>query len=465
MVWLSNTRVAFAAGVSLLAALGPLWTFVQDTPRPCPQPTHADPATHPECFFSDSYFAARSKFRYHAEQAGATLHVLPLPRPSLLQQDLTIDVAVLPGSSKKLVLHISGTHGTEGFVGSAVQSAWLSTCPRVRASSTEGTGKGAGEEQQPTVMLVHALNPYGMAHWRRWNEDNIDLNRNCLLTTADWDEVLQRDPDHAGYESTVHPLCNREAAPSAVGRIEQIFRAAWVIGSGQALAMKKALVSATYAREKGLFYGGKELAASHRVMAEFLQTEQQKLLSSVRELTILDVHSGLGPMGRDTLLLASTALSTKGAQLALAQKVFGVGVPPPYGIQDVHGGGVGAAEGYDLVRGVTLTCYAALFTALDADRTLLIAQEFGTYSGPLVLRAMVEENMAWHYGGAVDLLPYSTAMRDTFAPRRQSFFAAAMARGLLVAEQATAHHAALAAAAPADPAAMASSATPTETVA
>ena len=30
------------------------------------------------------------------------------------------------------------------------------------------------------IVLVHALNPFGFAWRRRWNENNVDLNRNFL---------------------------------------------------------------------------------------------------------------------------------------------------------------------------------------------------------------------------------------------------------------------------------------------
>ena len=30
---------------------------------------------------------------------------------------------------------------------------------------------------RPTIVFIHCLNPYGMKHNRRVNEENIDLNR------------------------------------------------------------------------------------------------------------------------------------------------------------------------------------------------------------------------------------------------------------------------------------------------
>ena len=41
------------------------------------------------------------------------------------EDDLTIDIAVFKGNSKSLILHISGTHGVEGYVGSEIQTDLL----------------------------------------------------------------------------------------------------------------------------------------------------------------------------------------------------------------------------------------------------------------------------------------------------------------------------------------------------
>src|SRR5208282_2660701 len=69
-----------------------------------------------------------------------------------------------------LLLVSSGTHGVEGFCGSGCQVAllhdetFLSTIARAGVS----------------VLMLHALNPYGFSLLRRANEDNADLNRNFV---------------------------------------------------------------------------------------------------------------------------------------------------------------------------------------------------------------------------------------------------------------------------------------------
>ena len=83
------------------------------------------------------------------------------------------------------LLVISGTHGVEGFAGSMCQTAWLS--------------EGAALPDDLAVVLVHAINPYGFAWIRRVNEDNVDLNRNCIDFSASL-------PENVGYDQLAEAL-------------------------------------------------------------------------------------------------------------------------------------------------------------------------------------------------------------------------------------------------------------------
>jgi len=100
--------------------------------------------------------------------------------------DYTTDIAVLAGSGPGLVVHSSGVHGVEGFAGSGIQIAILSNF------SAEAAEARSADPDAPTIVLVHAVNPFGMAHFRRFNENNVDLNRNALPST-DRAAVLARD--------------------------------------------------------------------------------------------------------------------------------------------------------------------------------------------------------------------------------------------------------------------------------
>jgi hypothetical protein len=58
------------------------------------------------------------------------------------------------------------------------------------------TGLYKTRAKLPTIVFVHALNPFGFKHHRRVNEDNVDLNRN-FLTAEEWVEVKALDPNYA----------------------------------------------------------------------------------------------------------------------------------------------------------------------------------------------------------------------------------------------------------------------------
>src|SRR3546814_15477716 len=79
-------------------------------------------------------------------------------------EDLAIDIATFgdPDAEKTLFL-VSGTHGQEGFVGSALQIAFL---------------RDLDIPAGLNVVALHALNPWGFSHRSRTAEANMNMNRN-----------------------------------------------------------------------------------------------------------------------------------------------------------------------------------------------------------------------------------------------------------------------------------------------
>ncbi|MFP5407313.1 MAG: DUF2817 domain-containing protein, partial [Gammaproteobacteria bacterium] len=159
--------------------------------------------------FSTNYATARARFLLAATEAGARVDVLTntvavAPNDSTL----TTDVAVLgPTSGERALLVFSGTHGPEGFVGSAAQIALL----RELASRAEALSV--------RLVLVHAINPWGFAHISRTTENNVDLNRNFV----DWTQPLPENP-HYGE---LHDLfCVPEWNPRALEQA-RVEREAW----------------------------------------------------------------------------------------------------------------------------------------------------------------------------------------------------------------------------------------------
>mmetsp|Transcript_43121 Transcript_43121/g.168840 ORF Transcript_43121/g.168840 Transcript_43121/m.168840 type:complete len:162 (-) Transcript_43121:2919-3404(-) len=102
--------------------------------------------------FSDNYNDARRLFLESARIWGAN-RLVSVPLDKQDRAGLVTDFAVKKGRSDRVLIHLSGTHGVEGFAGSAIQSAFL------RSSKSQPWDPS----KDPTVIFVHAVNPYGFA--------------------------------------------------------------------------------------------------------------------------------------------------------------------------------------------------------------------------------------------------------------------------------------------------------------
>ncbi|CAH0477298.1 unnamed protein product [Peronospora belbahrii] len=348
--------------------------------------------------FSDSYYTARALFRTRAEAVGAKLFSLPLDH--LKSLDLTVDVAVLPGSSERVLLHISGTHGVEGFAGSAIQAALLEK-PAVNQSSSK---------YKPTVIFVHALNAYGFARLRRFNEHGVDLNRNWL-TPEKFKERQARDPNQLGYMD-VYELLN----PKELSRIINWFWVQTVINLATKGfdAIKRATISGNYRFPQTLYYGGTELEPSLALLQTFLRKHVD--FDAVTKFAMIDVHTGLGSAGVDTLMLGA------GSNMTVARNVL---TGPEYTdkVVFVHDNDNPVSRGYDGVGGFTFDGVASLLGPRTKGNALLLCQEFGTVPGVFILKALIEENTMYHQmPSSVNRLPYAQKLRDVFYLHQSSLW-------------------------------------------
>ena len=146
------------------------------------------------CFFRDEYDDAKALFLKSARLfPNVELQSFPLSS----NEDLTVDVAILRGTnSDRAIIHSSGVHGVEGFAGSAVQCATLQFLSQTLDKSDKNPDHLL---PGPTLIFIHGVNPYGMRHHRRVNENNVDLNRHFINSESERKKVIDRDPNIAGY--------------------------------------------------------------------------------------------------------------------------------------------------------------------------------------------------------------------------------------------------------------------------
>ena len=287
---------------------------------------------------------------------------MPLTAKGPEREDLTIDIAWFGAEQPtRAFVHSVGVHGVEAFVGSAIQLQWLE--------------EGLHEiPENAAIVLVHVINLYGMAWLRRFNEHNVDLNRNFLGPDEAYEGVSE------GYLK-LDSFLNPSSPPS---RDLFYLRAGWLVLRVGMPALRQAIAGGQYVNPKGLFFGGASLEEGPRALREYVQDR----LAGVRHLVGVDVHTGLGPFGVDTLLVhaadAGDPLFTKMRE-TYGDRVLSMDPDrgPAYRLQG----------SYD-------TMYPRAVPKADV---YYVAQEFGTSSAVQVVKALRAENRWHHYGeGSID---------------------------------------------------------------
>lgn len=430
-----------------------------------------------ECVFSEFYSEARQKFLKRAMQMrgsnfeaylsgfeigkgvhgggkGETVH-------------LVTDYLIMRGSKTKFLFYFAGVHGTEGFAGSAVEIAVLDylqlhkeTLDRYSETAVLRDQAKLAEEDPnikpveidesslpPTIVVVHAINPFGMHHNRRVNEDNIDINRN-YLTQEVLDNVGRRDPNFAGYLDLDFML-NPRGFPSSLTIVNDVYshlKSAFALLRYGLEPIKKTLLAGNYFRASGLAYGGKKQSASVKNMISLLDVVD---VSAAEKITLIDLHTGLGPSGTDTL-----AMLKSGEKKDVTEEEFADYIESKFpaesdladpkwkgGMKALSSAGKragSAMSGYDLTIGI-VDDYCSTFLAphlADKKDLLCITQEFGTVDTVKVGKALIEENTAWHHGTESEKALYGRRLRDAFYVQDAKWMNSIVHRGLTVFKQA-----------------------------
>ncbi|QEF99663.1 hypothetical protein Mal15_37290 [Stieleria maiorica] len=306
-------------------------------------------------YFSASYWEARDRFRKSAESLGATLLSYPIHADGT--DDLTIDVATIAPSQSRAILLSSALHGAEGFFGSAVQLAILERI--------------ANSPHRPRVgyVLIHAVNPYGFARGRRFDQQNIDLNRNFHNAASDYTGAP------AGYRSMNHFL-NPQSPPSRMEPYK--LKVLWNILRRGVPSFKESVAGGQYDYPEGIFFGGHGPSQSF----ECIRDHCESWLRPFREIIHIDFHSGLGKFGRYKLLLAEGLHSDA---YPWYRDTFGLESVEPLSTANGTAYRVSGMFGDWMMKRFS-------------DRTFrFVAAEFGTYSIVRVLGAIRAENRAHHY--------------------------------------------------------------------
>lgn len=329
--------------------------------------------------FPASYAQARQCFLTVARRAGLDVESWPHPLAGPEGEALAIDTCRIgpPDAARVLVVQ-SALHGVEGFAGSAVQADLLNLLPP--------------DCLPPDValLLVHAVNPWGFAWWRRTNELGVDLNRNAV----DFNEPLPQNPD---YDVLADALVPHDTNPATLAAADARL-AEWRDAQGDA-RYERVVTEGQYRHPAGLFYGGTSTSWSH---ARLLDLIARHALADRAQVCIIDMHTGLGPYGHGEVICDHPPGSEG---VAIARRFYGESVTEP-----LRGTSVSAPK-HGLVdflwhRAVPSCCFVTL--------------EFGTWPLPRMFAVLRDDHML-HAQGPVDWAdPHArrikSALRDYFYP-------------------------------------------------
>jgi hypothetical protein len=322
-------------------------------------------------WFSKSYAEAAGRFTIACQDLLSAGHNVEHQRLNIgmkgpAGEDLAIDIAVIGSlDSGKAIISSSGVHGVEGYPGSAIQLSIMDALAK------------APPFDDHAVIIIHAINPYGMAWWRRFNENNVDLNRNFLRLDEEYSGVPE------GYEN-VKDFINPKTIPK---KNEYSFniRALLLILKYGFNNLKQAIAEGQYQYPTAIQYGGSKLEKGPTMLIEWLSTN----LASIQKLFAIDHHTGLGPSGHDTLLLPLELRTNDKQKFDHLQEMF----PGHIELLDAKSG-IGYEIKGDLHQG--------LVNRFPNISWTYFTQEFGTFKPTKVIRASRDENRWTQWGNHID---------------------------------------------------------------
>ncbi len=349
-------------------------------------------------YFPPDYSSAKQSFLAAAHACGAEIESFIAPTLSTKGKELFTDVAALGQiDAVNALVIISGTHGVEGFAGSGIQAGLLfegvfrHLCPDVK------------------VIIIHALNPYGFAEKRRFNEDNVDLNRNFI--------------DHAksGSSNYDYDQLATAIAPRSLSRVTELSAQLKILcyrlRNGRS-RLQHAVTHGQYSHPQGLFYGGHFEVWSNQL----LRSLTEKHLTSCSRVAVVDLHTGLGSYGKGELIMDASE----------DDPVFGRAVSI-WGVERVKSTIAGGSVSSSLVG----TINQAFVDMLPTSEVTAVGLEFGTLPKMAVFNALRAENWLYHHGdqGSRNADEIKEALLRAFYPDDDAWKESVMEQGRDVVER------------------------------
>lgn len=261
------------AVVLFLTAVGP--QLVLSGAR---QPETEEGYAYSEVFYN-SYDEIRAHLEDRIEQLKKKDITVEASEYAVDESDnLYIDNIYLPANkeNKNLIVLTTGVHGMEGYIGSVMLDVFFDEI--YPTLDTDSTG----------ILVVANVNPYGMKYMRRYNENNVDLNRNFII---DWDNFdLTSNKEYPEVKQFLQPEGKiGNALWHEVGFYLSLAKEAITKGADK---VSDALLTGQYEYPTGVYYGGK---GDEKSTAYLKGVFDDCLEGDYENIVHIDIHSGYGP--------------------------------------------------------------------------------------------------------------------------------------------------------------------------
>jgi predicted deacylase len=334
--------------------------------------------------FPGNYAAARQRWLWQLTKLSGHTRCLPYPCDGTGpkgEQLVTDTVWIGSEDAASVLVLIGGTHGIEGFAGSAVQTDQLGLI----------AGNLVAIPVNTAVLMIHALTPWGYAWQRRCDADGIDLNRNIVDFSRPLPENKDYDLLHALIKDTMY-------LPDALQR--KIAFAEFEQQHGR-IALEKAISAGQYSDASGPFYGGTAPAHGRLVCEDLMR----RYALQQRNLAVIDLHTGLGSYGYGEIICDHEPDS---AGTRAARQWYGDSVALPL---------LGMSSS---VPKTGLLDYA--WHTIMNERSCYVTLEFGSFSTDQLFEILLRDHQLWAQPGNEQArLEHSETMLHHFCPDDQAW--------------------------------------------
>ena len=305
--------------------------------------------------FYFKYSKARQNFLSAAVEEATFIESWQHPLRGIAGEKLYLDLAWFGDrSAKKVLLTIAGTHGVEGYCGSGIQVGSMRTKWHQQADS------------DVAIVMVHGLNPYGMSHLRRVNEDGVDINRNFV-------DFSQPQPKNALYDDLVEVIIptqwTEETQAESLNRLTEYL--------GQSPSGVADLAKGQYQYWYAPFYGGEVPTWSNRLFERICD----RYLQDRQAVGLIDYHTGLGQYATGQLITLPNASAEEIATKTWGDKLVTAGSQQSVAAYSPHG-----------------TLIAALQNKLANSVCIAAVYEFGTLLENEVFNALQADHWLYLHG-------------------------------------------------------------------